>query len=99
MYRKVNLKSQPYIVICGSFRHSTCQHVIINDIKYSFVSPIKALDFCYKMFYVLNLSYTHACPHAWSFIQKYFFNMKDRKVVQAGKISLLISKLNKITTV
>lgn len=96
-YKKYNLKSQPYIVVCGTFQNITCQHVVIDNVTYDCDNPADALDLCYKLFFVLNLNYTHACPHVWSFVQRHLYKMnKERKLVQAGKISNLISKLNKI---
>lgn len=95
VYKGYKLKSQPYLVLCGPFHHVSCYHVVIDDIIYNCKNVIDALDLCYQLFFVLNLNYSHPCPHVWSFVQKYFYKMKNRKIVQSQKISTVISKLNK----
>lgn len=96
MYQRYNLKSQPYIVFCGSLHDVTCHHVVIDQVVYDCANPMEALDLCYKFFHVLRLNYNFACPHLWSFVQKFIYEMSNEKIVQSTKIAKLTGKLKKI---
>ena len=41
------------------------------------LSILKCIDVCFKLFYVLDLSYPWQCTTAWEFIQKGIFGLDD----------------------
>lgn len=83
-------------MFCGSLHNITCHHVVIDEVIYDCANPMETLDLCYKLFHVLRLNYNFACPHSWSFVQKFIFNMNNQKIIQSTKIAKVTNKLNKI---
>lgn len=62
---------------------------IIDDVQYLLETPIKAVDICFKVFYVLNLQYSPQAEQVWHFFEYYFFNISDFK---KGKKCYIYSK-------
>lgn len=67
---------QPLIIVVGDHHKITNFFVALDNIKFQFNSYLSALDFCFKIFYVLNLEYPHECSLVWTFVQQYFFDIK-----------------------
>ncbi|XP_065655003.1 uncharacterized protein LOC105849091 isoform X2 [Hydra vulgaris] len=68
---------------------------VYNNHKWSFQTPLKAMDFSFKLIQVLNKEYNIASFPAWMFLQKYIycFNCTDFDV-SCPKASELASELN-----
>jgi len=50
----------------------TASYVQVDNVKYEFRTPLKAVDTCFKIFYTLDAAYQKEYQ-AIFFIQKYFF--------------------------
>lgn len=74
-YEKLKLTTQAYIVHCGLLNDTKCCHVIIDNLIYDFESIVAAVDYLYKLFFVLKLEYPDLSSHIWAFIQKYLYDM------------------------
>lgn len=89
---------QPFVIICGPLNDILSSHVVIGKIIYDCTTPVEAVDFCFKSFFALHIDYSLACPHLWSFFQKFVFEIKGYKSVTAShQISALCSELSLIT--
>nr|XP_047146856.1 uncharacterized protein LOC124819367 isoform X3 [Hydra vulgaris] len=68
---------------------------VYNNHRWSFQTPLKAMDFSFKLIQVLNKEYNIASFPAWMFLQKYIycFNCPDFDV-SCPKASELASELN-----
>lgn len=69
---------QPFIVAVGSEEMVSHFFVVLDTAKYRFESVVTAVDFCYKLHFVLNLEYSPFCVQVWTFVQKYFYGMKTK---------------------
>lgn len=66
---------QPCILIVGTVSKPLEILVYFDGIKYTFFSPIKALDICFKIFHVFNIEYPIQSFYVWIFVQKTFYNI------------------------
>lgn len=73
--KKHKLSQQPYIIAVGQLTNISHFFVIINNTKYKFISIVMAVDFCFKLTFVLNLKYSPYSCQIWTFVQKYFYNI------------------------
>lgn len=88
---------QPLVAFVGnSLSEISASFVIINNLKYSLETPIKAVDTCFKVFHALNAEYPQEVEAVWTFIQQYIFDIKtphDKKYIS---VSTLISDLGRL---
>lgn len=83
MFKK-GLTVQPYMMFIGpSLNNITGSMVIVNNYEYKCLSVIDSLDFCFKMYQVLDAKYPFQCSHLWYLMQwrlyKYF-NKTDPQI-------------------
>lgn len=43
---------------------------------YKYFSVLKALDYCFKIYHVLNLKYPKQSAIVWQFVQTFFYKIK-----------------------
>lgn len=92
--KKNKLTLQPYVIAVGSLEEVTHFFVVLNDIKYKFQSIVMAIDFCFKLFFVLNLKYSVFCDQIWTFIQKYFYQISTKFDVNSTAVIAALTDLN-----
>lgn len=69
MFQK-GLTVQPYVITVGpSLSNITSAVVVINDYEYKCSSVLKALDFCFKCYHILDAKYPFQTQHFWYLIQ------------------------------
>lgn len=96
-YEGYNLRDQPYVVCCGSLNKLQCCHVIFNNLEYNFKNVVYAVDFIYKLYFVLSVDFTLASSHIWGFIQKHVFSMeKERRLVGVRASNELSAEISRI---
>ncbi|KAB0799883.1 hypothetical protein PPYR_07763 [Photinus pyralis] len=66
---------QPQIIIIGNVANPK-NFVKINEVLYEVECPLKALDICFKSFFVFNASYPASCEQCWVFVQKKIYNIE-----------------------
>lgn len=66
---------QPYMIFVETDSEVTYFYDIINKFFYKVESALKAIDICFKSFFVFNIQYPTQCEQIWFFIQTYFFNI------------------------
>lgn len=92
--KKKNLNMQPFLIAVGSIDEIEHFFVILGTAKYRFESIVMAIDFCLKLHFVLNLNYSPFCCQLWTFIQKYFFQIKTKYDVTYTSVTAALSDLN-----
>lgn len=85
---------QPFLVAVGTEEKVSHFFVILNTAKYRFDSVVTAVDFCYKLHFVLNLKYSGFCLQLWMFMQKYFYKMSSKSDITCSTVTSALSDLN-----
>lgn len=98
MLVKYNLPDQPIPVFVGSPDLIASSQLYVNETRYELGTFLKAIDLCYKSFFVLNASYPKASVHIWTFLQVFVYNMKDHTTKNFTSVNKLISAIQKIST-
>lgn len=94
---KVKETVQPYIIAVGpQLTAIETFHIIIDDIMYKMENVLKAVDFLYKIFQVLNIKYPPACKQVWLFIQKYIYGRTTKWDKYDKSVLNLIDQLKRI---
>lgn len=65
----------PHIVTFGEELRPTMCYIVIEKKAFLRTSLLKAIDACFKMFYVLDLSFPTKCKRIWELIQDSFFEI------------------------
>lgn len=89
---KVNSNSSipPYITIIGSLINPEYIMCDFENITYKmFTLKKKAIDICFKTYYLFSLRYPTACQHMWQFINQSFYSLKDDTVLNPATKMLL----------
>ena len=93
------LQSTPYVVFCGNLDDLTCCHVLYEKECYNFTDCIEAIDFLFKLFLVLKVSYPHMTAHLWAYFQHDVFGMgKVRRTVGSTPIEEFLTELRRFAT-
>lgn len=68
---------QPFVFAIGDDITSIKEiYTYFDGIKYKFFNIIRAVDICFKIFYMFNLNFPEESVMVWSFIETYFYKMK-----------------------
>ncbi|KAF4531566.1 hypothetical protein B566_EDAN013570 [Ephemera danica] len=88
------LSLQPYIVLVGPNLCSiTARFVIIENIFYKVETILKAVDVCFKSFFVFNATYQVECEHIWLFVQRKVFEITTKYDNNFTRLEELLLKL------
>ena len=68
---------QPFVLILGSLMEPLQCFVIVERKALQQMSLLKALDVCFKLFYVLDINYPWQCATTWEYLQKVVFGLED----------------------
>lgn len=64
------LTVQPYIIgVSNTLENVDNFYVMVDQARYRFHSPLKALDTCFKIFFTLSANYPLECQQVWMFLQ------------------------------
>ncbi|XP_066591694.1 uncharacterized protein [Prorops nasuta] len=78
--RRMKENIQPFIYCLGSNIFSINEiYIFFDNIRYKAFSVIRALDICFKIFYVFNLEFPTASVIFYTFIENYFFKLKPKQ--------------------
>ncbi|XP_072766491.1 uncharacterized protein [Anoplolepis gracilipes] len=91
---KITLQS--YIVILGSLSEVKEIYVQIDDILYKTNSTLKAIDVCFKIFHVFQVSYPLMSEHFWMLIQKGIYNLNTKWDSIIPSTQHILSKISNI---
>lgn len=65
----------PFISLIGSLNDPKLYMVDFDDMTFKFFDFGRALDVCFKAYYVFNIAYPEPCEPMWDFINKQFFGL------------------------
>jgi len=93
-YSQQGATIQPYITIVGKDYNSidTC-YIRVNQKLWSFDCPVKALEVCFKSYFVFNCSYPKECYDPWIVIQLELFKLVTVYDRSTATTTSVISKL------
>lgn len=74
--KSINLPIQPFLVIIGDLNSPKEILVYFDDIRYRFFNVLKAIDCCFEIFFVFNLTFPETSQVFWQFLQQYFYDVK-----------------------
>lgn len=83
---------QPFVIVVGDEFNFKDFYVTLDGIKYAFKSYIEAVQYCFKLIFVLNLKYPDECTSVWTFMQRYLFNIKKKSA--SPIVDTLINDIN-----
>lgn len=66
--------------------------VYFEGVKFKFFNIIKAIDICFKIFFVFNFKFPLASQAVWQFIDSYFYKVSDKPDIHTN-VKLLLSTL------
>ena len=75
---------QPFILVLGELIEPAQVFVIVERKALPQTSLLKAVDVCFKLFYVLNVDYPWEAATTWEFHQKVVFGLGGK---EGGKTS------------
>lgn len=86
------LTVQPYIIIVGSsLSNVAASYVVVNNYTYKTVSLCDAIDFCFKVYHVLDFKYPFECQHIWHLIQVSLYGIQTKSDLKIPFIQDLIN--------
>ncbi|XP_024878368.1 uncharacterized protein LOC112458796, partial [Temnothorax curvispinosus] len=93
----LNLTLQPFIIFVGRDASSVnAYYVCIDKTLYKIESALKAVDVCYKCFFVLHACYPKESQQIWLLIQKCLYNMTTEHDVCNSKVTSIEMALRKM---
>ncbi|XP_058985200.1 uncharacterized protein LOC109612655 [Musca domestica] len=94
---KRNENIQPFIFVVGDDNLEDNDYnfyVYLDHALLHFVDFQRALDTCFKSFFLFNLEFPGASNQFWIFVQEYFYDMKSAHTKNFSKILNILSDLN-----
>ncbi|XP_011705630.1 PREDICTED: uncharacterized protein LOC105460837 [Wasmannia auropunctata] len=92
-----NLTLQLFLIFVGRDASSIdAYYVCVDNTLYKIESALKAIDVCYKCFFVLHACYPKECQQIWLLIQKYLYKMSTENDVINNKVISIEIALNKM---
>lgn len=74
--RKIN---QPSVFVIGDLDQSPRSVVKINEEIYDVESPLKAVDVCFKSFFVLDAQFPTESEYCYLYLQEYVYKIPKEK--------------------
>ena len=71
--------NEPHILVLGDRCKPNQVFVIIHGRALEKPTLFKAIDTCFKMFYVLDMEYPWQCSTTWETLQKVVYLLDDKK--------------------
>jgi hypothetical protein len=86
------LRMQPVVVVVGTLSTPSAAYVVADDAVREVVTPMKAVDICFKAFHVFHASYP-AETLFWQLLQKHVYNIDTKWDVKSASLNALLSDL------
>ncbi|XP_046472550.1 uncharacterized protein [Neodiprion pinetum] len=87
------LTAQPHIVLVGPLDNIQASYVVVDDVRYTTTSPLRALDLTFKTFYATDCQYPIHAFHIWLFIQKVAYDITNTGDKFGTNINTLIGEV------
>ena len=72
-------RTQPFVLILGERGNPSQVYLVFERRTYPFKTVIKAIDVCFKIFYVFDIDYPSQCKSTWQFIQQCLYEIRDEQ--------------------
>lgn len=83
---------QPFLLVVGDNINTIKDiYVYVDGVKYCFTNFWRAVDTCFKIFYVFNLRFPEAALTFWSFIEFFFYELTSE--YSNSKVHILCNAL------
>lgn len=89
----LKLTLQPLVVVEGVVKKNF--YVVFDKIFFKFESLLEAFDYAFKLMQVLNLKYPHPCSLAWTFVQKFFYEIETPCDARSSTLTLFLNYFQK----
>lgn len=91
---KMKRNIQPFVYCVGADVSSIEEmYIFFDNIRYKFFNVLRAIDICFKIFYLFNLDFPPESSMFYSFIENYFFKLKSKS--NFSKVFVLSEYLDK----
>lgn len=91
-YSELRLPLQPYVLVLGQSPSNVSQcFVVTNDVIYEVDTLLKAVDTCFKLFFVLNAQYPSVSVEPWLFLQKAVYKIDTPYDTTSSRLLELLS--------
>lgn len=76
--RQRGVTRQPQVLVLGAsmLAEDCAYYCIIDDTIYQLDGLLKAVDVCFKTFFVYNIEYPVPCRSVWTFIQRAIYGIQ-----------------------
>ncbi|XP_035714168.1 uncharacterized protein LOC118438312 [Folsomia candida] len=83
-------RKQPFVVCVGTLKNIDIQqsYVMVERRLIPAESLVKAVDICFKIFYVLQLKFPNECSSVWAFFDHSVFQINEIKSPSSSVLSL-----------
>lgn len=96
-YFETKKQIQPLIFVVGkSFSTATTFYVYFCNILYQLPTFLKALDVCFKTYFVFNFSYPNESILIWNFLQIFFYEITTSNDSRNSRVKSRINDLKLI---
>lgn len=85
----------PFLSLIGTLEDPQSFMVDFENITYKFYSFEKALDVCFKAYYVFNIAYPEACDSMWEFVNQQFYKLPGQNVQTKPGIHTLLAEIKR----
>lgn len=72
----MNTQNAPKIYTIGNLKENPIVIIQLAGIEYIIEDPILGFQTFFKLFYGLNLEYSPEAHHAWTFVERFFYEME-----------------------
>ncbi|XP_026321486.1 uncharacterized protein LOC113231398 isoform X2 [Hyposmocoma kahamanoa] len=72
------LSVQPYVILQGSLLECGSPLLIVDDVRYQFLTITKAFDTLFKLYHTFNVRYPRAGDHLYLIIQRCVYNIETK---------------------
>ncbi|XP_016661383.1 uncharacterized protein LOC100571824 isoform X2 [Acyrthosiphon pisum] len=94
-YSQYGATIQPYIIFVGKDLSSIdSSYIRVNKKLWCFDCPLKALEICFKSYFVFNCAYPAECYDSWLVIQQYLFKLFTKYDKSTSITTSVTSNLN-----
>lgn len=67
--------------------------VYFQSNRFEFFNVVKAVDTCFKIFFLFNIKYPLPCQAVWQFIDSYFYNVVETAIDMHTNVKVLLNEL------
>ncbi|KYN14493.1 hypothetical protein ALC57_13299, partial [Trachymyrmex cornetzi] len=91
---QLRLTIQPYIIVVGcTLAEVNAFYVCIDKVLYQVSTALAAIDLCFKIFHVFDVTYPPESEHIWNIIQLCLYKFSTKSDKQISYVMPIINTL------